>query len=83
MANKAGKGFVVYGQEHLRDELVEWAKCFNTLEQAIEYINKDLFASNITFRLFRLGEEIPLVQENIEEPQPPKVKTKYKAAGGK
>jgi hypothetical protein len=72
-------GYVVYGCEGLRDGREEWAKCFDTLEKAVAYLNKDFFAKdNMTFRLFELGKEIPLTEESVEEPQPSKVTTRIK-----
>lgn len=60
--------YVVYGCEHLRDGQEEWAKVCDTIEDAMKIINKDRFAqSNHTFRLFELGAEIPLKQEECKE----------------
>ena len=78
---KTSNIYVVYGCEQLRDELSEWGKFFNTLDKALAYINKDFFAKdNMTFRLFKLGEEITLTKRVIEEPQPPKKTTMFRVA---
>jgi hypothetical protein len=79
MSKRLPRGYVVYGCEWLRYGLEEWTKCFDTLEQAVAYINKDFFAkSNMTFKLFKLGREIPLELEETEVSQPAKVTTRFK-----
>ena len=71
--------YMVYACEHLRDALEEYAKCFRSMEAALEFINRDRFAQdNHTFRLFELGKEIPLAQEEVEEPQPAKKTTVWR-----
>ena len=65
-------GYVVKLIEHLRDGQEECAKVFGTLDAALAWINDDFFAkSNMTFRLFKLGREIPLRTEKFERQQPP------------
>ena len=74
-------GYVVYGCERLRDGVEEWAKCFDTLEQALAHINENaafFCGRNMRFDLFRLGTPIPLEAVLIEEPQPARVKTVFK-----
>lgn len=70
-------GYVVYYCEHLRDGTEEGAKCFDALEEALAFLNKarnDWFAAdNHTFRLFELGREVRLLEETVEESQPPRV----------
>ena len=80
---KANTGYVVYGCEHLRDGLEEWAKCFDTLETALAYVNEDFFANGrMTFRLFELGKEVKL-EERVEEiPQPPRMTKRLVAKRG-
>ena len=74
-------GYVVYACEQLRDGFEEYAKVFNSKEGAVAWINKDRFAQdNPTFKLFELGQEIPITQEKTEIPQPSKVEKRYKLA---
>lgn len=76
---KAKTGYVVYVAEHLRDGIEEFAKCFDTQEAALAWINKGRFAQdNHRFRLFELGKEIPLQQETVSLPQPAIVKKGWK-----
>lgn len=68
--------FVAYSIEHLRDGIEECAMIFDNRDAALKWINRlrDGFGGcNRSFRLFNLGEELPLSIESIEEPQPPKV----------
>lgn len=72
-------GYVVYVCEHLRDGVEEGAKCFVKLEDALAFINADRFArDNHTFRLFKLGKELPLSADDVTEPQPAKVVKRFK-----
>lgn len=71
---KANNGYVVYFCERLRDGMEESAKCFDTLDQVLAFVNKDFFAKdNYEFCVFALGEEVPLKKQRVEVPQPPKV----------
>ncbi len=75
-------GYVVYVCEHLRDGTDEHGKLFETKEAALHYINDGIsrwFCSdNMTFKLFELGREVPLTQEEVELPQPSKKTRRFK-----
>lgn len=73
-------GYVVYCCEHLRDGIEEGAKCFDKLEDALDFLNSpNWFArSNSTFKLFELGKQIPLELVKTEVPQPSKQTVKFK-----
>lgn len=73
-----GNGYVLYIYTQLQDGHEEGAKCFDKIEDALAYVNKDHWGYNPTFRLFELGKEIPLTTVTEEEPQPAKTKTVYK-----
>jgi hypothetical protein len=76
-------GYVVYYCECLRDGREEGAECFDTVEQASAFINADSWGAgyrNITFRLFELGRELPLVRVTEQVPQPPVVKTQFRVS---
>lgn len=69
-------GYVVFWSEHLRDGTEEGARCYETLEGALEGAGELLEGfnrHNLTVRVFTMGEEIPIVVEEVKEPQPPKV----------
>lgn len=73
--------YVAVAEEHLRDGMEQYAKIFFTIEEAIEWINKDRFAyANHTFALFELGKRLPIIQEETEIPQPSKVESRYRLA---
>lgn len=75
-------GYVVYCHERLRDGRDEWAKCFNTLEHALAYINQchhGFAGDGMSFRLFKLGDEVAIKAEMTEEPQPAKKTITYTA----
>ena len=67
-------GYVVYYEERLRDGKDDGAKCFKTLDLALEFIDeakKRFFAAdNYKFQLFEMGKEIPLDEVVTEVPQP-------------
>jgi hypothetical protein len=72
--------YVVWVEEHLRDGREDWAKVYGTLDAALGYIAEladSFFAPGFSYRLFHLGEEIPLTQETVETPQPAKTQTRY------
>lgn len=79
-------GYVVYFCEHLRDGIEEGARAFDNLPDAIAFLDNarnEWFArSNYTFKLFTLGEEIPLEEEKVEVPQPSKETVKFKVKKG-
>ena len=60
--------YVVYFCETMRDGKDHGAKIIETLEKALKYINDGRWypRSNYAFKLFELGEEIPLVTKTIE-----------------
>lgn len=65
--------YVVYYCEHMRDGKEDGAKVVDTIEEAlavIDRIGNGFAGSNYSFRLFKLGEEIPLKREVVEEPKP-------------
>ena len=77
------KHYVIYACERLRDGREEWAKICSSLDEALKYINKmagGFGGCNTEFRLFGLGEEIPLARETVEEPQPSKKNTRFRLA---
>jgi len=77
--SKKPNGYVLYIYVSLQDGYEESAKCFSTIEDAVNYINKDRWPGDqYTFRLFELGKEIKLIPFTEKEPQPSKVKTVYK-----
>lgn len=68
--------YVVYFCEHLRDGEEDGAKIVSTIEQAlavIDRIGNGFAGGNYSFRLFKLGEEIPLKREVVKEPKPVEV----------
>jgi hypothetical protein len=82
VSDKPAAGYVVCFIERLRDGIEEGARAFDNLPAALAFINTDFFAkNNYTFRLFTLGEEIPLHQEKVQIPQPMKDKIVYKVKG--
>lgn len=60
--------YVVYWREHLRDGIEEGAKVLQGLQPALDFLNKlvaeSFAADNMDFKLFQLGEEIPLTPSN-------------------
>ncbi len=74
--------YVVSCVEHLRDGIECYAKLFHSKEEALDWLNgyaERCFAfENHNFQLFQLGAEIKLESANIEEPQPSKLKRKFK-----
>lgn len=74
-------GYVVYYVERMRDENAEHARCFERLDHAIAFVNKladSFFGACIESRLFEMGKEVPLVSDDVEEPQPAKVTRRFK-----
>ena len=68
--------YVVYFCEHMRDGKEDGAKIVSTIEEALAVIDKignGFAGSNHSFKLFRLGEEIILKREVVEEPKPVEV----------
>lgn len=68
--------FVVYYCEHMGDGQEEGAKIVGTIEEALSIIDRignGFCGSNNSFRLFKLGEEIPLKVEVVREPKPVEV----------
>jgi hypothetical protein len=63
------KHWVVYGCEHLRDGIEEWAKVVSSVEEALAYINSGRFQHNYTFKIFELGKEVPIKQRTVKEEQ--------------
>lgn len=81
MAENVGN-YMVYVHEQLRDGVQSWARCFNNLDKAIDYINNSHFGKDsLTFRLFELGAEITLIEEVREDPQPPRKTTRFRVQG--
>jgi hypothetical protein len=65
--------YAVYFCEHMRDGEEDGAKVVETVEEALSIINRignGFAGSNYTFRLFKLGKEISLNREVVEEPKP-------------
>ena len=64
-------GYVVWFCEHMRDGREDGAKCFQTFEGALKFINEDTqnwFARcNHTFQIFEMGKEIKIKQKTIKE----------------
>ena len=56
--------YVVYFCEHLRDGEESGAKIKSSLEEALHFINEGNWwpKDNISFKLFKLGDEIPLTK---------------------
>ncbi len=81
MANKkVVSGYVLHIHCHTQSGHEDYAKCFETKEAAVAYVNKERWGGDTyTFRLFELGKEVLLSTETVTEPQPPKLKTRYKA----
>lgn len=76
--------YVVYFCERLRDGREEGARVVDTVEEGLALIERYAHGyggCNTTFRLFELGREIPLERETVEEPQPAKVRTRFKVKG--
>lgn len=68
--------YVVYFCEHMRDGQEEGAKIVDTVEEALSIVDRignGFAGSNHSFRLFKLGEEIPLKREVVKEPKPVEV----------
>lgn len=76
--------YVVWFCEYLRDAEESGAKVFETIEEAIKYINDGNWGPKglYSFKLFKLGKEIPL-EANEEEKVTQKVESKwvYKVKG--
>ncbi len=78
------KHYVVYWCEHLRDGIEEGAKVVSSLSAATDTMERILngFGGRTTsVKLFELGNEIPLVEEVTEEPQPSVKTTTIKIKG--
>lgn len=75
------QGYVAVYEEHLRDGTEDGAKVFigkNAKEQALEWINKlSTHSHNCEYYLFKLGKQVSIVKQTIEEPQPAKATIKY------
>ena len=70
--------YVAYVCEHLRDGNEEAAMIFSDTASAMAWINKhanSYAGGNCDFKLFKLGEEIPIKEGAVEEPRPP-IKTR-------
>ena len=72
--------YVVYWHEHLRDGNEFGAKVVYSIPDALDLINSLTGHGNVDCRLFELGRELPLTTERTEEPQPAKVRTRFKLA---
>ncbi len=77
-------GYVVYYVEELRDEHIEGAKCFETLDEACSYINGGRWFGNYTFRIFEMGQEVKLEPIKVKEHEKTVVKerTVYRVSTG-
>jgi len=78
------KWYVVHAVERLRDGREEWARVVCGLDDAIAMINQSsngFTGCNTDYQVFELGKEIPLEIVKEEEPQPAKVKTKFRVKG--
>ena len=78
--------YVVYWCEQLRDGNEEGAKIFSSLDESlkcIQRLSEGYAGGNIDLRLFLLGKEILLIEEETEEPQPSVKKTVYKVKGSR
>lgn len=67
---------VVYWCEHLRDGVEEGSKIVADVGEAevlVKQLTKGVGWCNTTFRLFKLGDEIHIRVDRIEEPQPAKL----------
>lgn len=67
--------YVLYYCERLRDGIEEGAKVYSDLGEAVaraEKIRNGFAGDNKEVRLFKLGEEIPLTETTVEQPQPSK-----------
>lgn len=72
-------GYVVHCATYVQDGSESSADLFPTLEAALAHVNKyaTVWGAKTSFRLFTLGKEIPLARETVEEPQPPKTRSRY------
>lgn len=77
--------YVLWWEEQLRDGREDGAKVVPSLEAATEMLDrlsKSPISCNMTVRLFKLGEEIPLQRREVEEYEPPKIRVKYQVKRG-
>lgn len=84
MAIDVTNKFVVHCQEQLKDEVQEWAKVVTGVENAVGYVNElksGFFGRSISVFVFKLGENVPLVEKVTEIPQPSKTTTVYELGG--
>lgn len=61
--------YVVWFREHLRDGKEDGARCVSTLDSALELINKlanGFAGANMEFKLYHLGDEVPLTSNKTE-----------------
>ena len=62
--------YVVWYEERLRDGMEDGAKIFESVEEALKFIeygaNRWFAASNHTFKLFKLGAEVPIQLSDIK-----------------
>lgn len=64
--------YVVYYCEHMRDGQEDGAAIVRDVAEALAVIDKianGFAGSNHSFKLFKLGEEIPLDSKEVEEPK--------------
>ena len=78
MGKSEVSNYVGWYEEHLRDGHESGAKIFGNKQDALDWFGGFSEFGNYEFKLFELGKEIPIKLEAVEEPQPPKVKKKWK-----
>ncbi len=74
MVTEVPDRYVVYFHERLRDGQEEWAKVVTGIAAALEAANTyadGINRHNKTILLFKLGQQVPLAEVSVEEPQPP------------
>lgn len=76
----AGKHYVVWWCERMRDGNDEVAQIVASEEAAVALIDKianGFAGSDMEFKIFELGNEIPLERDTTEKPRPPVTATRY------
>ena len=67
--------YVLYWCERLRDGTEEGARVYGSVEAALKgaaRVKNGWNPHTVEVRLFELGEEVPIAEEAVEEPQPAK-----------